>query len=146
MNITSSARFASKSRMDTVLPVTTSRSSKSGALVPSASIVEGTAMKSLSQELGDPCSNALDRGDDPLAFEPLEGAVVGLLRLVRPSGGGQHHASDLVALGLPREVVGRLVDRDGLVRQCERFVMLRTMRQEARLSHPPQPLGARGAL
>ena len=66
MNITSSARFASKSRMLTVLPVTTSGSSKSGALVPSASMVEGMATASFSQELVDPCSNALDRRDDPL--------------------------------------------------------------------------------
>ena len=48
MNITSSARFASKSRTLTVSPVTTSGSSKSGALVPSASMVEGTAMTPLS--------------------------------------------------------------------------------------------------
>jgi hypothetical protein len=61
MNMTRSARLPSKSRMLTVRPVTTSGSSKSGAVVPSASIVEGTATAPLSLRI-DETRTAPDQG------------------------------------------------------------------------------------
>src|SRR4030095_654031 len=103
MNITSSACLRSKSRMLTVRALTTSGSSKSGALVPRASIVEGTATTSSSHERRQSSAYPLHRRDHALVLEELDRALEISRRLGGSSGRREDHATYLDALSLPSD-------------------------------------------
>ena len=125
MNMTSSARLSSKSRTPTVRPVTTSANSKSGALVPSGQHRRGNGHR-----LHPPRSDARrPRTRSTAGTTPLRSKR----SRERPNAARASSRRPALARTIPRtsslsacqaEVVGRLVDRDGLVRQSDRFLVL----------------------
>src|SRR6185436_7925345 len=113
MNITSSARLPSKSRMPTGRPVTTSGSSNSGAFVPSASMVEGTATVPLSLRIAETPTAPRSSGRGAVDAHLVGGHRSGLALEIEVAERFGHH---LVCDG----VIRRLPDQDPAGR-CRRL-------------------------